>query len=55
MRVLLDTHALLCFFAGDNQLSQPAKTIIGKEVGALQHYEISDLRGDACKVCFKTW
>jgi PIN domain nuclease of toxin-antitoxin system len=28
MRVLLDTHALLWFFAGDNKLSQPAKTII---------------------------
>ena len=28
MRVLLDTHALLWFFAGDTKLSQPAKTII---------------------------
>ncbi len=28
MRVLLYTHALLWFFAGDNKLSQPAKTII---------------------------
>ena len=28
MRVLLDTHALLWFFAGDTKLSQPAKMII---------------------------
>ena len=43
MRVLLDTHALLWFFAGDTKLSQPAKTIID-DVEVIKLISIASIR-----------